>query len=94
MKILNTFFSNGYIQHWGAVLLFMATILDAILIFPKRLMMPGWHHAVSELLSKNLPLIMVFRRKFLYGGRQKKYFHVKILIIVCPNRTCKNFENR
>ena len=41
------------------------------------------------LLSKNLPLIMVFRRKFLYRGRQKKYFHVKILILVCPNRTYK-----
>ena len=26
----------------------MATILDAIMIFPKRSMMPGWHHAVSE----------------------------------------------
>ena len=48
----------------------------------------------EDLLSKNLPLIMVFRRKFLYGGRQKNYFNVKILILVCPNRTCKIFENR
>ena len=46
------------------------------------------------LKSENLPLIMVFRRKFSYGGRQKNYFPVKILILVCPNRTCKNFENR
>ena len=30
------------------------------------------------LMSKNLPLIMVFRRKFLYGARQKKYFHAGI----------------
>ena len=37
---------------------------------------------------------MVFHRKFLYGGQQENYFHVKILILVCPNRTCKNFENR
>ena len=43
--------------------------------------------------SKNLPLIMFFHRKFLYVVRQKNYFHVKILILVCPNRTCKNFEN-
>ena len=43
--------------------------------------------------SKNLPLIMVFCRKFLYGGRQKKYFHVKIFILVCLNRTSKKFEN-
>ena len=33
---------------------------------------------LDELKSKNLPLIMVFRRKFLYGGRQKNYFQVKI----------------
>ena len=46
------------------------------------------------LKSKKLLLIMLFRRKCLYGERQKKYFHVKILIVVCPNRTCKNFENR
>ena len=44
--------------------------------------------------AKNLTLIMVFHRKFLNWGRQKIYFHVKILILVCPNRTCKNFENR
>ena len=24
----------------------------------------------------------------------ERYFHVKILILFCPNRTCKNFENR
>ena len=28
--------------------LLMVTILDAIMIFPKRSMMPGWHHAVAE----------------------------------------------
>ena len=42
------------------------------------------------LLSKNLPLIMVFRKKFLYGGRQKNYFNVKILILVCPNGHLKD----
>ena len=50
--------------------------------------------AYFALKSKNLPLIMVFLRNFLYWGRQKNYFHVKILILVCPNRTCKNFENQ
>ena len=29
---------------------------------------------------------MVFNQKNLYGGRQKNYIHVKILILVCPNR--------
>ena len=50
-SINRAFFSqrNEYIKPWGAVFLFKATILDAILIFPKRSMMPGWHHAVSEL---------------------------------------------
>ena len=50
------------------------------------------HNAASDLKSKNLPLIMFFRTKFLYGGRQQNYFHVKILILVCPDRTCKRFE--
>ena len=55
-----------------------------------------WKHKHSEadLLSKKLSLIMDFRRKFLYGGQQKNYSHVKTLILVCPNRTCKNCENR
>ena len=30
----------------------------------------------------------------LCGGRQETYFHVKIQIFVCSNRTCKKFENR
>ena len=46
------------------------------------------------LKSKNLPLIMVFRRKFLYGGRQENYFHVKILILVCSNMTCRKFAGK
>ena len=26
--------------------------------------------------------------------QEESYFHMKILVLVCPNRTCKNFENR
>ena len=48
---------------------------------------------IFQLKFKNLPLVMVFNRKFLCGGQMQSYLHVKILIIVCPNRICKNFEN-
>ena len=70
-----------------------STFINEIAIVKAK---PIFGHAVMllwlsvKLKFKNLPLIMVFLRKFLYGGRQKNYFHVKILILVCPNR----FENR
>ena len=50
---------------------------------------PGYAYRINELLSKNLPLIMVFRRKCLHGGRQKNQFYVKILILVCPKARIK-----
>ena len=52
------------------------------------------HRSVYLLKSKNLLLIIVYRKTFLYGGRQENYFHIKILILVCPNWTCKKFENQ
>ena len=51
-------------------------------------------HRSDNVKFKHLPLIMVFRRKILCGGRSESYFHDEILILVCPNRTCKIFENR
>ena len=36
---------------------------------------------------------MAFRRNFVCGGRQESYFHIKILML-CPDKTCKTFENR
>ena len=38
--------------------------------------------------------ILDFRGEFLSFGGQEKYFLVSILISICPNKTCKTFENR
>ena len=35
---------------------------------------------------------MIFRRNILRGERYENY-KVEILILVCPNRTCKKIEN-
>ena len=48
----------------------------------------------KDLMFKTLYVIISFRRKFLCGRRQISYLHIKVLIFVCPNRTCKTFENR
>ena len=38
-------------------------------------------------------LILDFRGEFLSVGGEEKYFLDSIKISICPNRTCKHFEN-
>ena len=46
------------------------------------------------LMCDFLSQVLDFRGEFLSFGGQEKYFHVSIQISICPNKTCKNFENR
>ena len=51
-------------------------------------------HGNFKLMCDLSSLLLDFRGEFLSVGGQEKYFLVSIKISFCPNKTCKNFENR